>query len=407
MGLIMSNDYEYFQNKRPERIYISREFSNEFNSDESKPMRYISRVVDEQDIDEICEVEGEEIIRVTPKQKEEIKALFYVDSREISRLTFQRFTRETGKPHKKTSLSFSGDSIKKIYELLQTILVLDLDQNDEKIRIDENAALALLRDYGDLKKIILANPELVKEIAENEITKSDIIALAYRKRQLEEFSKLLKDEKFFTTKETEFKVNGKEHVWQKFFEINPWIFGYGLNYIFTSNILDKKLEQVVSGFNFNRSGKRVDALLQTNGLINSLCFLEIKSHKTELLQKKEYRPECWSISHELAGSISQIQKTVQKALLEIKTKTEIINPSGDLTGNDVYLYQPKAYVVIGSLEEFLGEHGVNETKYSSFELFRRNLSNPEIITYDELYERAKFIVNNADEKHMIENQENS
>ena len=41
---------------------------------------------------------------------------------------------------------------------------------------------------------------------------------------------------------------------------------------------------------------------------------------------------------------------------------------------------------------------MNEDKFSSFELFRQNQTNPEIITFDELYERAKFIVKNDEEK---------
>ena len=35
---------------------------------------------------------------------------------------------------------------------------------------------------------------------------------------------------------------------------------------------------------------------------------------------------------------------------------------------------------------------MNQEQFRSFELFRRNTFSPEIITFDELYERAKFIV---------------
>ena len=42
--------------------------------------------------------------------------------------------------------------------------------------------------------------------------------------------------------------------------------------------------------------------------------------------------------------------------------------------------------------------GNNEEKYSSFELFRRNIQNPEIITFDELYERATYIVTSAQQE---------
>lgn len=66
--------------------------------------------------------------------------------------------------------------------------------------------------------------------------------------------------------------------------------------------------------------------------------------------------------------------------------------NGALTGEQLFLYQPRSFIVIGSLAEFQGEHGINEEQYSSFELFRRNTTNPEIVTFDELYARARFIV---------------
>jgi hypothetical protein len=49
-------------------------------------------------------------------------------------------------------------------------------------------------------------------------------------------------------------------------------------------------------------------------------------------------------------------------------------------------------LVIGNLAQFRGEHGINEGKFRSFELYRRNTWRPEILTFDELLERAKFIV---------------
>ncbi len=83
-------------------------------------------------------------------------------------------------------------------------------------------------------------------------------------------------------------------------------------------------------------------------------------------------------------------------LQDIQTKIEFESKDGDPTGEIAFLYQPKAYVVIGSLSEFVSGSKVNEQKFSSFELFRRNTANPEIITFDELYERAKFIVQQSE-----------
>jgi Domain of unknown function (DUF4263) len=65
---------------------------------------------------------------------------------------------------------------------------------------------------------------------------------------------------------------------------------------------------------------------------------------------------------------------------------------GNPTGEDVFNYAPKSYLVVGNLAEFITDTGVNNNKLRSFELFRRNLIAPEVITFDELYQRAQFIV---------------
>jgi len=155
---------------------------------------------------------------------------------------------------------------------------------------------------------------------------------------------------------------------------------------------DKKLEQVVQGYSISSHGKRVDALMKTKGIISSLCFVEIKTHKTPLLETKPYRSGCWAPSKELTGAVSQVQGTVSSAVDNLKNKVILEDSEGNPTGEEVFNYQPKSYLVIGSLGEFEGEHGVNIDKYRSFELYRKNTMNPEIITFDELYERAKYIV---------------
>lgn len=46
--------------------------------------------------------------------------------------------------------------------------------------------------------------------------------------------------------------------------------------------------------------------------------------------------------------------------------------------------------MVGNLKEL----SQNNDKFVSFELFRKSISTPEIITFDELYERAKCIIDN-------------
>lgn len=150
---------------------------------------------------------------------------------------------------------------------------------------------------------------------------------------------------------------------------------------------------MVQGHSVASHGKRADALMKTRGLISSLCFVEIKVHTTKLLSNKPYRAGCWAPSAELVGAVAQVQGTVQGAIAQIGNKYIGKDELGSPTGEEAFNFQPRAFLVIGSLDEFRGDHGVNEDQYRSFELYRRNTAWPEIITFDELYERASYIVN--------------
>lgn len=381
-------DYDYFVNKRPDRTYISKSVNSSFDP---HAVRIISKVIDSQELSHFATIKDEVVVRVTGGERQEIKAIFYEDSRRIKSLTIQRFTKKDGKPHN-ISFTFQGEEIAILHKFIHLIKHVHLD-GKEKDKLDDEMLDDLLISGEEKRRFLIENLDLVAEIAQNEVTKSDIVGLAYRKQQLEIFQKLLEDESYFENIKNERGLRGPEAVWQNFFEENPWIFGYGLNFVFSSQLTDKKLEQLVAGTFLNHSGKRVDALMKTRGLISSLCFIEIKTHNTPLLRTREpYRSECWRISDELSGSIAQIQKTVQKAVKSIGSKVELHNDIGDPTGELAFLYQPKSYIVVGKLSEFVTDNGINEQKFSSFELFRRNISNPEIVTFDELFERAKFIV---------------
>jgi hypothetical protein len=376
----MPDEIDYFEGKRTDRTYISKTFpgSESLEPEKERKLRILSKVMDQSDQHEFVTIKKETVLRVTPGKRQEVKVVFCEDDRNVKSITIQRFTRKDGKPHK-TSFSFQGEEIEKLFNVLRLIKYIDL-KSEDKERLDDQVVNEWLITVDEKKKYFLENIELVEEIVKTQLTKSDVIALAYRKDQLRIFKNLLSDQVFFEKRKRERGKKKDEDVWQEYFESNPWIFGYGLNFIFTSHLDNKKLEQITSGHSFFQGGKRVDALLKTLGFINSLCFVEIKTHRTPLLaQGKPYRIECWSVSNELAGSIAQVQKTVQKAISEIN------------------LYNPKSYIVIGTLEEFSTGAGINEQKFSSFEIFRRNLVNPEILTFDELYERARFIVEHSGE----------
>lgn len=215
------------------------------------------------------------------------------------------------------------------------------------------------------------------------------------KSELDEFERLLYDNEYFNMISKQDK--GPERVWQRFFEKNQWLFGAGLSLVCTESVIENKLEQIIQGPNFNMNGSRIDALLNKKGIINSLVLVEIKTHRTQLLHREKYR-NSWRISDELSGAIAQAQNYVQTALNHFRIRTDLTDKDGNPIGKSVYLVQPKAYIVIGTLSEFSVGNEINEEKFASFELFRRQLVNPEIITFDELYNRLKYIA----ELKMIE-----
>jgi hypothetical protein len=64
---------------------------------------------------------------------------------------------------------------------------------------------------------------------------------------------------------------------------------------------------------------------------------------------------------------------------------------GNPTGEEILFVKPKGIVIIGMLDDFIKDQGVNYEELSSFEIYRQQVNGVEIITYDELYERARFI----------------
>lgn len=376
-----------YRNPTEGKTYISPRL--DAFGESTRKVRIASKVIDSPDSYAFAKIKDEFVIRHRENAKSNIVAKFFEDNRGIFVLSIQGYTVATEKPHN-ASFSFVGDEIGKLLEFIRNIQSVNFKSGSSVNITDEELNRIILS--GQQAKIILhQNQKLFAEVLRSEVTTEDVVAVGYRKKQLEVYQKLLEDDDYFESLK-EKKNCSNEGLWQRYFEKNPWVFGYGLGYLFLSNLDDKKLEQVVQGYSIETYGKRVDALMKTRGIISNLCFVEIKTHSTELLESKPYRSGCWASSKELSGAVAQVQGTVASAVDSLSNKINLEDKDGNPTGEDIFNYQPKSFLVIGSLEEFKTQHGVNKEKYRSFELFRKNTVNPEIITFDELYERAKFIV---------------
>ena len=137
---------------------------------------------------------------------------------------------------------------------------------------------------------------LVQRLSQSPELEHDIVAVAAKRRALDEFGRLLE------------RGDPPEPEWQAFFEANPWVFGYGLAFVFFSPVGDK-LESVTTGAAFDRAGKRADALLRSRAAVSQCVLVEIKRSDTALLQSRAYRPGTWGLSHEVSDAVTQAQKT--------------------------------------------------------------------------------------------------
>jgi hypothetical protein len=174
-----------------------------------------------------------------------------------------------------------------------------------------------------------------------------------------------------------------EPQWQKFFEANLWIFGHGLDYRFLHTL---QAQADYGGSQLDGRGEqRGDFLMATKAQVGFTVLVEIKTPATALLGRKLYRNQAWEIGSELANGVAQVQAQCAQWAAEGSRQQDNYER---LSEAGIYTCQPQGILVIGNTDQLDG----NRAKRETFERFRRNLLNPQILTFDELYERAKFVV---------------
>ncbi|CAG9166080.1 Shedu immune nuclease family protein [Cupriavidus pampae] len=381
----MDDEEKIHRNKLPNKTYISPRIY----IDAHDSVRIASKVIDSDGI-HYATVKKEVVLRRTEKGRTEIVVKFLESTRDLRVLTIQAFNGQTGTPHK-THFSFTGEEIPKLLTFFENIASVEFP-NQDRINITDTELRRLVLSKEQAVSLVHDNQDIFAEVIRQEITKEDVVALGYRKRQVATFCKLLSEPSYFEQVKVAKGLRGDEALWQRFFERNRWIFGYGLSYFFISGFDNRKLEQVVQGHDLINRGKRADALMKTRGIVSSLCFVEIKTHTTKLIDSTQYRPGCWAPSKELSGAVAQVQATVASAMRSLHEYIRPTDIQGVPTGEEVFNFKPRAFIVIGALSEFTTESGVNTEQLRSFELYRNSISSIDILTFDELFERCRFIV---------------
>ncbi len=281
-------------------------------------------------------------------------------------------------------------SIAKEKGVVQGINIFSIEKADEIVKISGDRKIIIERllseNYGEevWNELIDTDPDLAAKLSNARLQ-------ANKKTVLEEFKRNIDSD------------SKKESYWQQFFSSNDWIFGYGLNYHFL-NIIDEQPDYG-GGIFTGRGSQRGDYLTKTSGNVKFTVLVEIKTPQVKLFTYKkngeldDNRNGACLLSRHILSGVSQIQINSRTWSLNSQNKKN----SKILEKEKTYTIQPKGILIIGNTSKF----SENEDKVNTFEEFRRNTYNPEIITFDELYERAKFIVeSNCNEKKDTKDSDN-
>ncbi len=169
------------------------------------------------------------------------------------------------------------------------------------------------------------------------------------------------------------KINKNEIFWHKLLKNYSWL----LSLIINEPTIIVEDEAYIGGKSIkNKNGKVIDFIYQ-NKLSSNLALIEIKTPQTKILGKK-YR-QTYSLSSDLTGSINQLlgyKDQFQKNYYALSNNSNL----------NFSLISPNTYLIIGNQEI------LNKEQKECFENYRKNLNGITIITFDELFEKAFFIL---------------
>ena len=358
-------------------------------SDIGAPTRTVWQVISEE-ADRAPSEQGEEeqvTLYQSPAGRVQVKARIVRDRGRVSEVRFERVTGRSNEAAKlDTLLTLDEAAAGRLVALCFAMKGID-PTGTQTLKLDDDLLAAVMADPEALSAAYDRDPDGFAALIRSDVSAHDVVAIAARREALRTFEALLNDPEEFQHARG---ARTREAVWQRYFEENPWILGVGLSgHLFTS--WDPgKLERTVGGSTIADVGKRVDALLTTSGAIRSLVLAEIKLHDDPLLERDAYRSGCFAPSREVCGGVAQAHTTAERARDDLGTWLAARDDDGFHTGEQVYAGTPRSYLVIGRLSSFERDGHLQPDMVRSFELYRRHLSYPEVLTYDEVLARARW-----------------
>lgn len=170
--------------------------------------------------------------------------------------------------------------------------------------------------------------------------------------------------------------NDSKEFWQNTLTEYSWI----ISQIFAAPIILYKEKAYVGGKTIDNKGGNLVDIIYKNKLSSNVVLIELKTPCTEILGK-EYR-QTFSMSNEMSGAIGQTlnykhqiqQNYIALQMADKKNVFEVINP--------------RALLIIGNFSQ---ELGTDNSKIEALELYRQNLKDVCVLTYDELFAKVEIL----------------
>ena len=163
-----------------------------------------------------------------------------------------------------------------------------------------------------------------------------------------------------------------EYEWQSFLEQNAFI----LSLAFGHPVLIVRGHPSVGGLKVSGTGEKIADFLVKNSMTNNCAIIEIKTPHTKVLNSKPFRSGVYTPSGDLVSAVNQVldQKYhFGQEIAQIKINSRVY---------DIESYSIRCCLIIGKIPS-------NEDELKSFELYRGNSKNVDIITFDELLAKLK------------------
>ncbi|MFG6094719.1 Shedu immune nuclease family protein [Leptothoe sp. ISB3NOV94-8A] len=176
------------------------------------------------------------------------------------------------------------------------------------------------------------------------------------------------------------KTCNDEEFWQTKLSENPAF----ICQVFPYPVVIFQDKAFVGGTRFTKKGGREVDFLLKNSLTENVVLLEIKTPGTKLLGKK-YR-NTYGISPELSGVVGQMLAYRDRLL---KSFVHLSHDHRRETDEEINAFNPTCLILGGNISLEL----TSPEKRDAFELFRSELKNISIISFDELFRKAENLLN--------------